>query len=94
MGKVYLFSSSLAADFTGLAIIAVLNSALACAYYFRIPMAIWFQKGRDTDTECACVSGPAGFSIRFCAVAVVVLGCIPERVFGVALSGVSFLGSR
>ena len=94
MGKVYLFSSSLAADFTGLAIIAVLNSALACAYYFRIPMAVWFQKGRESDAKCVCVSGPAGFSIVFCAVAVVVLGFIPERVFGVALSGVSFLASR
>lgn len=78
MGKVFLFSGALASGFYGLAVIAVLNSALACAYYFRVPVAMLFQAG--SSTERISVGFFSGLAIAVCAVAVVALGAYPEPV--------------
>ncbi len=76
MGKVYLFSGALASGCYGLAIVAVLNSALACAYYFRVPAAMLFQ---PPATEIrVSVTPQAVVSIAVCAIAVVGLGVYPE----------------
>lgn len=76
MGKVYLFSGALGSGCYGLAIIAVLNSALACAYYFRVPAAMLFQPAAQESR--VSVSPLAMLSIGVCAFAVVLLGTFPE----------------
>ncbi len=80
MGKVYLFSSALSAEFFGLAIIAALNSALACAYYFRVPVAL--ISATDSDKEPLRIPLQVRLAITICAVAVVALGLFPEGVLG------------
>jgi NADH-quinone oxidoreductase subunit N len=82
LGKAFLFSSALSAGFVGLAIIAALNSALACAYYFRVPMAIYFQKGEGS--EQIKVPPLTSVAILLCVVTVVGIGIYPEVVLGVA----------
>ena len=89
MGKVFLFSAALSVDLQGLAIIAGLNSALACAYYFRVPMAMLFQSG--TEQGRLAVSYPTIISIGVCALAVVALGLFPEPILGVARSAADAL---
>jgi NADH-quinone oxidoreductase subunit N len=78
LGKAFLFSNALSAGFFGLAIIAALNSALACAYYFRVPMAIYFQKSEKSDP----ISVPllTAIAILSCVVTVVAIGVYPEPV--------------
>lgn len=76
MGKVYLFSGALSSGCYGLAIIAVLNSALACAYYFRVPAAMLFQPSAQESR--VSVRPLAVVSIGACALAVVFLGAFPE----------------
>ena len=76
MGKVYLFTGALSSKFYGLAIIAVLNSALACAYYFRVPTAMLFQA--PSSVEPVKVSVFSTFALSFCVAAVVGLGIYPE----------------
>jgi NADH-quinone oxidoreductase subunit N len=76
MGKVYLFSGALSSGCYGLAVIAVLNSALACAYYFRVPAAMLFQPSAQESR--VSVSPFAVLSIGVCALAVVLLGAFPE----------------
>jgi NADH-quinone oxidoreductase subunit N len=76
MGKVYLFSSALSAGYLGLAIIAALNSALACAYYFRVPVAI-FSPSADISAEVK-VPMQVVLAIATCAAAVVFFGLLPE----------------
>jgi NADH-quinone oxidoreductase subunit N len=76
IGKVYLFSGALASGCYGLAIVAVLNSALACAYYFRVPAAMLFQPAASELR--VSVSPQAVVSIAVCAIAVVGLGLYPE----------------
>jgi NADH-quinone oxidoreductase subunit N len=76
IGKVYVFSAALSAKFYGLAIIGALNSALACAYYFRIPMAMYLQE--PTDKNAVKVPYQAYLALSLCAVAVVLFGVVPE----------------
>jgi NADH-quinone oxidoreductase subunit N len=76
MGKVYLFSAAISAKFYGLAIVAALNSALACAYYFRVPMAIYFQEPESTAP--VTVPAAAFVALSLCGVAVVLFGVMPE----------------
>jgi NADH-quinone oxidoreductase subunit N len=76
MGKVYLFTGALSSKFYGLAIIAVLNSALACAYYFRVPAAMLFQA--PPTTEPVKVSVFSTFALTFCVATVVGIGLYPE----------------
>lgn len=84
MGKVYLFTGALSAGFYGLAIIAVLNSALACAYYFRVPAAILFQPAASTDA--VRVSVFSTFALTFCVAAVVGIGVFPEPLIALCES--------
>lgn len=84
MGKVYLFSSALSAEYFGLAIIAALNSALACAYYFRVPVAIFVGGAEQGATIRVPLS--ATLAIFSCAVAVVAFGLFPESLL-VAVRG-------
>jgi len=89
MGKVYLFSGALSSGFYGLAIIAVLNSALACAYYFRVPAAMLFQA--PVNEEPVRVSLFSTFALTFCVAAVVGIGLFPEPLVAVceAVAGVA-----
>jgi NADH-quinone oxidoreductase subunit N len=84
MGKVYLFSAAVSAKFYGLAIIAALNSALACAYYVRVPMAMYFQK--PDDERVVRLPYQAFVGLLVCALAVVVLGIVPEPLLAAVRS--------
>ena len=78
MGKVYLFSSALSAEWYGLAIIAALNSALACAYYARVPLAIFSPT--TGGSELLSVPLGAKVAISACVVAVIGFGLLPENL--------------
>jgi NADH:ubiquinone oxidoreductase subunit 2 (subunit N) len=84
MGKVYLFTGALSAGFYGLAIIAVLNSALACAYYFRVPAAMLFQP--PTSTDVVRVSVFSTFALTFCVASVIGIGIFPEPLIALCES--------
>lgn len=90
MGKVYLFSSAIAAKYYGLAIVAALNSALACAYYVRVPIAIYFQP--SDGAARVSVSRGAVLALAACAVAVVVFGLLPETLLVAAREAAAAVG--
>lgn len=77
MAKLFVFSEALSAGLYGLAILAVLNSALACAYYFRVPVAAFFQSG-PVQHERISVPCSTALGLLVCAAAVVLLGLFPE----------------
>lgn len=90
MGKVYLFSSALSAEFYGLAIIAALNSCLACAYYFRVPLAMFLQQPESAEGVVE-VSYQGYLAIAACAVAVILFGLWPEPILGAVRSAAQAL---
>jgi NADH-quinone oxidoreductase subunit N len=75
IGKYYLFAVAVKSGYTGLAILAVLASAVSLFYYFRIVMAMYL-----TDGEAAPLKGSSGvaWSAGLCAVMTLVIGLAPQ----------------
>jgi NADH-quinone oxidoreductase subunit N len=92
LGKVYLFQAALSAKFFGLAILGALNSALACAYYFRVPAAIFFQTPSTSDQIRVSFSTVLG--VTLCVGAVVLFGVFPDALMTVASGAVASLWAR
>ena len=83
-GKLHLFLGALAVDgggqtlgrwFVGLAIIGVVNAAIAAAYYLRIVAVMYFRSGEET--EAGPVRSASALVTAFCALLVVGLGVYP-----------------
>lgn len=91
-GKVYLFQAALASNFYGLAIVGALNSALACAYYFRIPAAMFFQAPAASDSIRVSLSTVIG--VGACVAAIVLFGVFPDTIMNAASAAVSSFVSR
>ena len=91
IGKIYLFSSAVRAEFVGLAIVGILASVIGCYYYLNIIVAMYFRsdaaKGHGGDTEQSSASQPfligvgPGAVLTFCAIAVVLLGTFPSLIY-------------
>jgi NADH-quinone oxidoreductase subunit N len=75
IGKYYLFAVAVKAGYSGLAILAVLASAVSLFYYFRIVMAMYL-----TDGEAAPLKSSPGvaWSAGLCAVMTMVIGLAPQ----------------
>jgi NADH-quinone oxidoreductase subunit N len=50
LGKFYLFTAAIQSDYSGLVIIAVLNSAVSCYYYLKVLVAMYFKEGTPATT--------------------------------------------
>lgn len=88
IGKVLLFSAAMKQELYGLVVVAALNSALACAYYVRVPATIWFRSAAPT----AAPIRPALLTwatLAVCAAAVVLLGVFPEPVLRMVTAAVA-----
>jgi NADH-quinone oxidoreductase subunit N len=92
LGKVYLFQAALSAKFYGLAIVGALNSALACAYYFRVPAAIFFQAQTSSDQIRVSLSTLLG--VALCVAGVVLFGVFPDALMTLANAAVASVWAR
>lgn len=92
LGKVYLFQAALTAKFFGLAIVGALNSALACAYYFRVPAAIFFQTPSNFGPIRVSFSTLLGVSL--CVGAVVLFGVFPDALMTLTNGAVASIWAR
>lgn len=83
VGKFFLFSAAVRADFVGLAIIGVLNSAVSCYYYLRVVVVMYFR-GAEAETEDSTPEWELRPSLQgvlaVCALLVVSLGIFPAAV--------------
>jgi NADH-quinone oxidoreductase subunit N len=91
-GKVYLFQAALSTNFFGLAIVGALNSALACAYYFRVPAAMFFQPASKADPIRVPLSTLLG--VALCVAAIVLFGVFPDTLMTLAESAVASISER
>lgn len=72
LGKIYLFGTAVEHGYTGLVVIAVLNSAVSAVYYLRIVAACYF---REPTGRVTAVAAPAQrLSAGLAALAVLVFG--------------------
>jgi NADH-quinone oxidoreductase subunit N len=75
IGKYYLFAVAVKAGYSGLAVLAVLASAVSLFYYFRIVMAMYLTEGEAAPLES---SPGVAWSAGLCAVMTMVIGLAPQ----------------
>ena len=88
MAKVYLFASAVRAGFVWLAVIAVLNSAVAAYYYLRV---IVYMYMRDVEGEGAdyAPSLAGGMALAIAVAGIVLLGVLPAPFADLAQAAVA-----
>jgi NADH-quinone oxidoreductase subunit N len=88
VGKVYLFGAAVRAGFVWLAVIAVLNSALAAYYYLRVIVYMYMR-----DPEGASASPVPSFAgalaLAIALVGIVLLGVAPAPFADLATAAVA-----
>jgi NADH-quinone oxidoreductase subunit N len=85
LGKFYVFSAAVEANYTGLVIIGVINSAISCYYYLRVLVAMYFTKG---DSITLNVRAPVYALMVFCAVCAILLGMFPGALHGLGAKAI------
>ena len=88
--KFYAFSAATGGGHTGLAIVGLLNSGVACFYYLRLLVAMYArhaEAGGNERARFAQVSLPAGIGLGLAAVITLLLGILPGRVLNLTNEG-------
>ena len=84
--KFYVLSAALKSNLVGLAIILVLNSAVAAYYYLRIIVMMYMREPRG-EVPVTPMPAAAGLAITVCVLATLYLGVLPGRVLDYAAQG-------
>jgi NADH-quinone oxidoreductase subunit N len=86
-GKFYSFSTAVGGGATWLAVIGLLNSGLAAAYYLKLGLSVAQTPAAQSKPEPAPQIGVAvGAALAFAALATLLLGIAPGKVLGAAQS--------
>lgn len=88
VGKFYLFAAAVRAGHIWLAVIAVLNAALAAYYYLRLIVYMYMREPEGFPTVYA-PSLPGGLALAIAAWGVLQLGVMPAPVFDLARAAVA-----
>lgn len=84
-GKLYVFQAALHAHLTGLAIIGLLNSALAAFYYLRIVIYMYMRPAESEPPAAVANTGAFTVALTVCMVVVFWLGIFPTSVLDFAM---------
>lgn len=91
-GKFYSFTSAVSGGAIALAIIGLLNSGIAAAYYLRLVLTAARRPESDaTETPRSRMGATALAALAFTAAATLMLGIVPNAVLHAAQSGVQTL---
>jgi NADH-quinone oxidoreductase subunit N len=83
MGKFYIFSAALRQGYTGLVVIAVLNSVVAAYYYISVIIAMYMQEGGEDKAEITRKPALVA-AIGLAALATVLIGIYPAPYMSAA----------
>jgi len=84
VGKLSIWSAAVDADQTYLAVAGVLATAVALAYYLRIPFALYDRDAAPEGAQMRSLLAVPSATVVATAIAVVVLGIIPGPLFDLA----------
>ena len=88
--KFYVFSAALQANLVGLAIIGVLNSAVAAYYYLRVIVVMYMREPR-VEAPVSPIPAGLGVALALSLAATIYLGVLPGRVLEYAGRSVDLL---
>ncbi len=91
MGKFWLFSAAIDAQYYGLAVIGVLNSAVSLYYYIRIVVFMYVKK--DTIGSQPLMGRPLTLALAVAVAATLILGVYPRLLFELADASARTLGA-
>ena len=91
MGKLWLFGAAVEAGYIGLAVIAVLNSALSLYYYIRVVVFMWVERD-ETAPQPFAVSPALVVVLAVSVAGTVLLGLYPGPAFELAAASAASLG--
>ncbi|MCB0310631.1 MAG: NADH-quinone oxidoreductase subunit N [Bdellovibrionales bacterium] len=81
LGKFYVFSAAVQANYVGIAIIGVISSAISCYYYLRVIVAIYFVEPDAEDRNSPETTLSFRGSVLACMIGVVLLGIFPVGLY-------------
>src|SRR5207249_3133820 len=88
VGKFYLFGAAVRAGYFWLAVIGVLNSAVAAYYYLRVVVLMYMREPEGAATSCV-PSFASGLALTIALLAIVLLGVIPAPFADLAQAAVA-----
>jgi len=88
VGKFYVFGSAVRAGYIGLAVIAVLNSAIAAYYYLRVIVYMYMREPGD-DSAVYAPSFAGALALTIALVGIVLLGVAPAPFADLAQAAVA-----
>lgn len=92
-GKLYIFRSVIDSGFTWLAVIGLLNSALAAYYYLRVLVYLYMKEPAPGAVEAVPMrSGYVATAILLSAIIMLYLGLLPNRSLEMAIQAARSLG--
>jgi NADH-quinone oxidoreductase subunit N len=86
--KFYVFGAAVRAGYVGLAVIAVLNSAVAAYYYLRVVVYMYMREAEGEGAVYA-PSFAGGLALAIAAVGIALLGVVPAPFVDLAQAAVS-----
>ncbi|MBI4537701.1 MAG: NADH-quinone oxidoreductase subunit N [candidate division NC10 bacterium] len=87
MGKLYVFSAAIQANYVGLAVLGVLNSVVSAYYYLRVTV-LMYMATPEREPAAGTPSPALNLAILLAAFGTAVLGLLPARFFEIALRSV------
>lgn len=92
-GKMYLFRAAIDGGYTWLAVIGLLNSALAAYYYLRVLVFLYFKEPAAGAPEAVPMkSGYVAAALALAAIVMLCLGLMPSTPLEMAASAAASLG--
>ncbi len=84
IGKFYIFRAAIKAGFTGLVIVAVVNSVISVYYYLRVVVVMYMREPEEVPIS---QSSPAllSLTLALCALGVIGMGIMPSRLLELAV---------
>lgn len=91
IGKFYLFSAAVKAEYIGLTIIAVLNSVVSVFYYFRVMIFMYMKEPGDEAPIPERLSGSIQAIVLIGLFLILLLGIYPDPILNLAHSSTLIL---
>ncbi|MCS7056329.1 MAG: NADH-quinone oxidoreductase subunit N [Thermoflexales bacterium] len=87
VGKYFLFSATVAAGLTWLAVVGVLTSVVSAYFYLRLVMTM-FMREPQTEGEPIPANAPRSLAAAISVAAVFIFGLLPAPLLGIITAGV------
>jgi NADH-quinone oxidoreductase subunit N len=88
IGKWYIFSAAVSADYYGLAVIGVLTSVVSVFFYLRV-VVMMYMADRETGIAPGPVSKAGMAALAVAVIAIFYLGILPTQVLNLAAESIA-----